>query len=115
MRSSNRPPHPLAFIPAEPAVPHSVDREASRYPNLSRAPAAPPVQPAPQPEPVEVRTAPVTGPDGEPVPSWLQPFTAGMNARFTRTPDYLRRPRGPAEGEGSDTELSSEIDRKSVV
>jgi S-DNA-T family DNA segregation ATPase FtsK/SpoIIIE len=109
MRSSNRPPHPLAFIPAEPAVPHSVDREAPRYSNQPRAAAAPPVYPAPQPEPVEARTAPVTGPDGEPVPSWLQPFTAGMNARFTRTPDYLRRPRGPAEDEGSDAEMSSEI------
>ena len=109
MRSSNRPPQPLPFIPAEPASPHSVDREASRYQNLSRAPAAPPVQPAPQPAPRVARDAPVLGPDGEPLPSWLQPFTAGMNARFTRTPDYLRRPRGnAAEGEGSDAEASAE-------
>ena len=110
MRSSNRPPQPLPFIPAEPASPHSVDREVPRYQNLSRAAAAPPVHPAPQSAPTVARDAPVLGPDGEPLPSWLQPFTAGMNARFTRTPDYLRRPRGNAsEGEGSDAEAAAEI------
>ncbi|MCX5521219.1 DNA translocase FtsK [Kaistia defluvii] len=99
MRSSNRPPNPIAFIPAEPAVPNSMDREAPRYSTSSRAPVAPPVQPAHQPAPSATRDAPVLGPDGEPLPTWLQPFTAGMNARFTRTPDYLRRPRGPASEE----------------
>ncbi|WEK52616.1 MAG: DNA translocase FtsK [Candidatus Kaistia colombiensis] len=51
-----------------------------------------------------LREAPVLGPDGEPLPSWLQPFTAGMNARFTRTPDYLRRPRT------SETETEADAD-----
>ena len=90
-------------------MPGSVDREAPRHTHLSRAPAAPPVHPAPQPAPNLTRDAPVLGPDGEPLPSWLQPFTAGMNARFTRTPDYLRRPRGPAsEGEAAECDAAPE-------
>ena len=34
-----------------------------------------------------------------PVPSWLQQFSMGANARFTRTPDYLLRSRQPAPDE----------------
>ncbi|BCP55741.1 hypothetical protein K32_43580 [Kaistia sp. 32K] len=49
----------------------------------------------------------MVGPDGEPLPTWLQPFTAGMNARFTRTPDYLRRPRN-AGGEAGDADLPAD-------
>ncbi|WP_336801193.1 DNA translocase FtsK [Kaistia sp. MMO-174] len=114
MRSSNRPPQPLPFIPAEPAVPGSVDREASRYQNPSRAPAAPTRANAAPPAPPVLREAPVLGPDGEPLPSWLQPFTAGMNARFTRTPDYLRRPRN-AETEAEAPAETMETEEAPVV
>ncbi|WP_083931118.1 DNA translocase FtsK [Kaistia granuli] len=95
MRSSNRPPQYTTLQSAEPAARSPREREALHHPDPSR-PAAAPV----------ARDAPVTGPDGEPLPSWLQPFTAGMNARFTRTPDYLRRPRHAA----GDAESPAEID-----
>ncbi|WP_137388691.1 DNA translocase FtsK [Rhodoligotrophos defluvii] len=39
-----------------------------------------------------------------PVPSWLQQFSRGANARFTRTPDYLLKSRQPpAPGAPADT------------
>ncbi|WP_084640208.1 DNA translocase FtsK [Kaistia adipata] len=82
MRSSNRPPQFTTIHAVDPTSRSYRDREAPSHPVQTRS-AAPPAS----------RDEPVLGPDGEPLPTWLQPFTAGMNARFTRTPDYLRRPR----------------------
>jgi len=82
MRSSNRPPQFTTIHAVDQTGRPYRDREAPAHPTSPRA-AAPPAP----------RDEPVLGPDGEPLPTWLQPFAAGMNARFTRTPDYLRRPR----------------------
>ena len=95
MRSSNRPPQFTTIHAVDETSRSYRDREASSHAVQTRS-TAPPVS----------RDEPVLGPDGEPLPTWLQPFTAGMNARFTRTPDYLRRPR-QAEPE---VELSAEAE-----
>ncbi|MCX5478507.1 DNA translocase FtsK [Kaistia geumhonensis] len=44
-----------------------------------------------KPDPFELRAADLASLDT--VPSWLRPFTTTPTTRFTRTPDYLMRPR----------------------
>ena len=44
-----------------------------------------------KPDPFELRAADLAALDT--VPSWLRPFTTTPTTRFTRTPDYLMRPR----------------------
>jgi S-DNA-T family DNA segregation ATPase FtsK/SpoIIIE len=78
MHSSAQPPKPNN----QQAKSYAITRENQRYAS------------APAPEFQEHAAVPGLKPDpfaGPPAPSWLQFFTMGSNARFTRTPDYLLR------------------------
>ncbi|MGF7158720.1 S-DNA-T family DNA segregation ATPase FtsK/SpoIIIE [Rhodoligotrophos appendicifer] len=50
-----------------------------------------------------------------PVPSWLQQFTLGSNARFTRTPDHLRQPSKVEEATASEALQVPEGDDQEIA
>jgi len=90
MSAWNRPPTSI-----EPSFPHQSGGGTRSHIGYA-GPAQPSVAAALALPSLSAGSVPVSRVTGDLVPSWLQPFTLDENTRFTRTPDFLLRPRDKA-------------------